>query len=172
MKLKNLFTAGLSIAVGFTAVKYLTFSNQQNQVKELLQTKQCPECNFSNANLKGLDLQGVNLQGANLEGANLSEAKLANANLKNANLNKANLTGSDLGCAGITFNFDANEEGANMDFKVSAVPEKNNPENAVVGFNMKATDRGATMRFNLMGCADFSNASLQGAQMPNGTIHP
>ena len=142
MKLKNLFTAGLSIAVVFTAAKYLIFSNQQNQVKELLQTKQCPECNFSNANLK------------------------------NANLNRANLTGADLGCAGITFNLEANEKEANMDFNVTAVPEQNNPENAVVGFKMKATDRGATMRFNLMGCADFSNASLQEAQMPDGKIHP
>ncbi|MEG4442484.1 pentapeptide repeat-containing protein [Microcoleus sp. AT9_B5] len=82
MKLNNLFTAGLSIAAVFTAAKYLTFSNQQNQVKELLPTKHCPQCNFSNANLKGLDLQGVNLQGANLEGANLSGAKLANATSK------------------------------------------------------------------------------------------
>ncbi len=167
MKLNNLFTAGLSIAVVFTAAKYLTFSNQQNQVKELLQTKQCQECNFSNANLKGLDLQG-----ANLEGANLSGAKLANANLKNANLNRANLTGADLGCAGITFNLQANEKEANMDFNVTAVPEQNNPENAVAGFNMKATERGATMRFNLLGCADFSNASLQEAKMPDGKIHP
>jgi len=172
MKLNNLVTAGLSLAVVFTASKYLTFSNQQNQVKELLQTKQCPECNFSNANLQGLDLQGVNFQGANLEGANLSGAKLANANLKNAKLNRANLTGADLGCAGISFNLDANGEGANMDFKVSAVPENNNPEKAIVGFNMKATDRGSTMRLNLPGCADFSNASLQEAKMPDGKIHP
>lgn len=113
-----------------------------------------------------------NLQGANLEGANLSGAKLANANLKNANLNRANLTGADLGCSGITFNLEANEKEANMDFNVSAVPEKNNPENAVVGFNMKATDRGATMRFNLPGCADLENASLQETKMPDGKIHP
>lgn len=172
MKFKNLLTAALSIAVIFTAVKYIQASTQQNQVKQLLETKQCPECNFSNANLKGLDLQGFNLQGANLEGANLSGTKLANANLKNANLNKANLTGADLGCAGITFNLEANEKEANVDFNVTAVPQQNNPENAVVGFNMKATDRGATMRFNLMGCADFSNASLQEAKMPDGTIHP
>ena len=112
------------------------------------------------------------MQGANLEGANLSGAKLANANLKNANLNRANLTGSDLGCAGITFNFQANEKAANMDFNVTAVPEQNNPENAVAGFNMKATERGAIMRFNLMGCADLSNASLQEAKMPDGKIYP
>jgi uncharacterized protein YjbI with pentapeptide repeats len=172
MKFKNLLTAALSIAVIYTAAKYIPDSHQQNQIKQLLETKQCPECNFSNANLKGLDLQGFNLQGANLEGANLSGAKLANANLKNANLNKANLTGADLGCSGITFNLDANNRGANMDFNVTAVPEKNNPENTVVGFNMKTSDRGATMRLNLPGCADFENASLQKTKMPDGKIHP
>ncbi len=172
MKFKNLVTIGLSIAVVFAATKNIPDSIQQNQVKQLLETKQCPECNLSNVNLKGMDLQGFNLQGANLAGANLSGAKLANANLKNANLNKANLTGADLGCSGISFNLDANQEAANMDFKVSAVPEKNNPENAVVGFNMKATDRGATMRFNLPGCADFENAKLQETKMPDGNIHP
>jgi uncharacterized protein YjbI with pentapeptide repeats len=172
MKFKNLLTAALSIAVIYTAAKYIPASIQQNQIKQLLETKQCPECNFSNANLKGLDLQGFNLQGANLEGANLSGAKLANANLKNANLNKANLTGADLGCSGISFNLNANDTAANMDFNVTAVPEKNNPENSVVGFNMKTTDRGATMRFNLPGCADFENASLQQTKMPDGNIHP
>ncbi|MEP6515328.1 pentapeptide repeat-containing protein [Microcoleus vaginatus] len=171
MKINNLFTAGLSSAVVFTPSKYLTFSNQQNQVKELLQTKQCRECNFSKTNLKGLDLPGVNLQGANLECANLSGAKLANANLKNANLNRANITGADLGCAGLTFNLEANEKEANMDFNVTAVPENNSPENAVVGFKMKATEQGATMRFNLMECADFSNASLQEPKMPERKIH-
>ena len=172
MKLKNLVTAGLSIAVVFSAVKYLTFSQQQNKVKELLPTKQCPECNFTKAHLKRLDLQGVNFPGANLERANLLEPKLTQANLKNANLKRANLTGADQGCAGITFNLEANEKEANMDFNVTAVPEQNNPENAVVGFNLKATDRGATMGFNLMGCPDFSNASLQEAKMPKGIIHP
>ena len=172
MKIKNIVTAGLSIAILLAATKYIPDLNQQNQVKQLLETKQCPECNLSNVNLKGMDLQGFNLQGANLEGANLSGAKLANANLKNANLNKANLTGSDLGCSGISFNLDTNGQAANMDFQVSAVPEKNNPENAVVGFNMKSTDRGATMRFNLPGCADFENAKMQGTKMPDGNIHP
>lgn len=131
----------MSIAVIYTAAKYIPASLQQNQVK-LLETKQCPECNCSNANLK------------------------------NANLNRANLTGDDLGCVGISFNLDANNQGANMDFKVSAVPEKNHPENAVVGFNIKATDRRAKMRFNLPGCAEFENTRLQETKIPDGKIHP
>jgi len=51
-----------------------------------------------------------------------------------------------LGSAGIIFNLDANNQGANMDFKVSAVSENNHPENAVVGVNIKATYRRAKMR--------------------------
>ncbi|MEG4999312.1 pentapeptide repeat-containing protein [Microcoleus sp. B4-D4] len=172
MKTKNIVTVGLSIAVLLAATKYIPDFKQQNLVKQLLETKQCPECNLSNVNLKAMDLQGFNLQGANLEGANLSGAKLANANLKNANLNKANLTGADLGCSGISFNLDTNGQAANMDFKVSAVPEKNNPENAAVGLNMKSTDRGATIRLNLPGCADFENTKLEGTKMPDGNIHP
>ncbi|HAT12953.1 MAG TPA: hypothetical protein DCS91_04610 [Microcoleaceae bacterium UBA11344] len=100
------------------------------------------------------------------------ECNFSNANLKNANLNRANLTGADLGCAGISFNLDANNQGANMDFKVSAVSENNHPENAVVGFNIKATDRGATMRSNQPGCAEFDQARLQETKMPDGKINP
>lgn len=59
-----------------------------------------------------------------------------------------------------------------MDFKVSAVPEKNHPENAVVGFNIKATDRRAKMRFNLPGCAEFEKNRLQETKIPDGKIHP
>ena len=97
---------------------------------------------------------------------------MANDHRKSATVNLANHTVDDLGCSSISFNVDTNGQAANMDFKVSAVPEKNNPENSVVGFNMKSTDRGSTMRFNLPGCADFENAKLQKTQMPDGNIHP
>lgn len=59
-----------------------------------------------------------------------------------------------------------------MDFKVSAIPEKNNPENAVVGFNIKAKDRGATMRLNQPGCAEFEKARLQETKIPDSKNHP
>ncbi|MEG4274458.1 MULTISPECIES: pentapeptide repeat-containing protein [unclassified Microcoleus] len=68
----------------------LIFYNQHNKLKELLQSQQCHQCNFSKSNLQGVNLQRLNLQGGNLEGAKLSEAKFANANLKM--LNKINPT--------------------------------------------------------------------------------
>jgi uncharacterized protein YjbI with pentapeptide repeats len=170
MKIKNIIAVTLSVAAVFAASTYISAFDRQNQVKQLLQTKQCPECNLSNANLKGMDLQGFNLQGANLKGADLSGTKLANANLKNAKLDRANLTGADLGCSGISFNIDTIGTGINTDFKVSAVPEKNNPTNTEAGVKVKSSDRGATMRVNLPGCADFENATFQDTKMPDGSI--
>ncbi|MCU0540761.1 MAG: pentapeptide repeat-containing protein [Oscillatoriaceae cyanobacterium Prado104] len=172
MKTKNIIAVTLSVVAVFAATKYIPDFHKQNQVKQLLQTKQCPECNLSNVNLKGMDLEGFNLQGANLEGADLSGTKLANANLQNAKLKRADLTGADLGCNGISLNLDASGTGPDMDFKVSAVPEKNNPENTAVGFNVKTSDRGTVMRLNLPGCADFENAVFQETKMPDGSISP
>ncbi|WP_392534763.1 pentapeptide repeat-containing protein [Nostoc sp. C117] len=75
-------------------------------VRKLLGTKDCQECNLSggdlrNFNLNEVDLRWANLSGANLSGTNLSGAKLQNAilfdtNLKDANLENANLEGANL----------------------------------------------------------------------------
>ena len=75
-------------------------------LKKLLDTKKCPNCDLSKANLKGANLSEANLKGANLYAAdlsyanlkyaNLSNANLSNANLSNANLSNANLSGADL----------------------------------------------------------------------------
>ncbi|BAY73862.1 heat shock protein DnaJ domain-containing protein [Nostoc linckia NIES-25] len=75
-------------------------------VRKLLGTKDCQECDLSGAdlrnfNLNEVDLRWANLSGANLSGANLNDAKLQNAilfdsNLKDANLENANLEGANL----------------------------------------------------------------------------
>ena len=70
-------------------------------LKKLLDTKKCPNCDLSKANLKGANLRGANLSGANLSdailsGANLFNANLNNAILKGANLRVKNLNGADL----------------------------------------------------------------------------
>jgi uncharacterized protein YjbI with pentapeptide repeats len=72
-----------------------------DHVKQLLQTKSCPGCDLSEANLSDKDLQGANLSGADLHSANLSrsnltQADLSDAKMHHANLTKANLTDADL----------------------------------------------------------------------------
>jgi uncharacterized protein YjbI with pentapeptide repeats len=53
--------------------------------------RNCPDCNFT-----GADLRGAQLVAANLAGANLSQADLSDANLRRANLAGANLSGAKL----------------------------------------------------------------------------
>ncbi len=67
------------------AIKALEKQTNRN-VKRLLKTNSCENCN----------LQETNLEKAKLEKAKLMEANLAYANLKGANLKGADLTGADL----------------------------------------------------------------------------
>ncbi|MGY6529218.1 MAG: pentapeptide repeat-containing protein [Cyanobacterium sp.] len=65
-------------------------------LNQLLRTKQCQECDLSEAGLVMANLSGANLVGANLVGANLSRANLMGADLSYANLTGASLHGANL----------------------------------------------------------------------------
>lgn len=76
-------------------------SENVNDLRQFLATKQCQECDLSGsglvmANLVGADLRGANLVGANFSQANLTGANLAGANLSGASFNGANLSGANL----------------------------------------------------------------------------
>jgi uncharacterized protein YjbI with pentapeptide repeats len=96
-------------------------------IDTLMETKQCANCDLSEANLVGLivvdrDLDGSNLSGADLTGAdlsgtdasgvNLSGAKLAGAKLNGTDLSGSNLSGADLTGASID---GTNFDGAKLD---------------------------------------------------------
>ena len=98
-----------------------------SDLTQLLNTKQCSQCDLSNsglvqanligakltqANLVGANLSQANLTGADLRGANLTGASLYGANLTGANLTGVNLTGTDLRNAYLA---NANLEGADLD---------------------------------------------------------
>jgi len=78
--------------------------------------RDCPGCNFANANLSKAELVAAKLQGANLAGAdlnmaNLRRADLQGANLSGADLSYANMPGADLRHADLT---GARLKGANL----------------------------------------------------------
>jgi len=66
----------------------------QHTVKSM--ARNCPDCNFEDADLRQAHLVGANLKGANLKGADLSRANLRRANLKGANLKGATLLSTNL----------------------------------------------------------------------------
>jgi len=115
-------------------------------LKKLLDTKKCPNCDLSKANLKGANLRGANLSGANLSDAILSGANLFNANLNNAILKGANLSNAKLGRAKL--------DEANLSFA--------NLNNAIL--------KGANLRVTNLNGADLNGADLYGANLNNAIL--
>ncbi|EKV02825.1 putative low-complexity protein [Leptolyngbya sp. PCC 7375] len=71
-------------------------------VQQLMQTRDCENCDLQGADLRQSDLSQVNLEGANLERANLENVSLVDANLEGANLRGANLENAVLSSANLT----------------------------------------------------------------------
>ena len=71
-------------------------------IRQILQTKECPNCDLSRAKLSFANLRGANLRYANLFSADLKLADLREANLIGAILDKADLRGADLTGADLT----------------------------------------------------------------------
>ena len=78
-------------------------------VKEM--ARNCPGCNFEDADLRQADLIGANLKEANLSGADLSRANLRRANLEGADLRGATLLSTNLPGANLK---DADLRGADL----------------------------------------------------------
>ena len=125
-------------------------------LKKLLDTKKCPNCDLSKANLSGRDLSKANLKNANLSGANLYGANLSNANLKKANLSGANLkkvrmNQAKLNGANLS---DTNLEGASLSMAIFIRAKLRNA-------NLHRADLGMA---NLNG-ADLTDANLTEANL-------
>ncbi|WP_233424313.1 pentapeptide repeat-containing protein [Pseudanabaena biceps] len=73
-----------------------------NQIRQVLQTRECAGCNLSREKLSFANLRGANLRNANLFSADLKLADLREANLIGAILDKADLRGADLTGADLT----------------------------------------------------------------------
>jgi uncharacterized protein YjbI with pentapeptide repeats len=69
--MKKIILAVLAISAVITGTLFNSSAQayKQSDVDKLLSTKQCPNCDLSEANLIGANLSGANLSGANLSGA-------------------------------------------------------------------------------------------------------
>ena len=134
-------------------------------LKKLLDTKKCPNCDLSKANLSGVDLSKANLKNANLSGANLYDANLSNANLKRANLSGANLKKARMNQAklnGANLS-DANLEGALLSMAILIGAKLRNA-------NLHRADLGmAKLNIADLTDADLTEANLMFAKL-NGAI--
>ena len=69
---------------------------ETDPLMQLLQSRRCPQCMLSDADLVHADLRDVDLQGAELQRANLSQARLDGANLSDSDLRFTSLKGASL----------------------------------------------------------------------------
>ncbi|MGK7950304.1 MAG: pentapeptide repeat-containing protein [Xenococcaceae cyanobacterium] len=79
-----------------------TQAENLSHLSQLLSTKNCTDCDLSNAGLVMANLAGANLANTNLAQANLSQANLAGADLRGANLAGTSLYGANLTGANLT----------------------------------------------------------------------
>ncbi len=99
LKLTLLTTTALLTAINLQAIAK---AENLQQTQQLLSTKQCQQCDLTNAGLVLADLAGADLSGADLSRANLSRANLTGANLAGANLTGTSLNGANLSGANLS----------------------------------------------------------------------
>jgi len=87
----------VSSSASFTiAAEFSPSTEVQKNISILQESKNCPQCNLSGANLNRMDLAGANLEGADLSRAKLFLTNLSGANLHDADLHEAKFGGADL----------------------------------------------------------------------------
>ncbi|BBC27046.1 pentapeptide repeat protein (plasmid) [Pseudanabaena sp. ABRG5-3] len=100
------YSSSLFTSIALSSSLVIAQAAIANPVDQLLETRACPECELSNANLVEAKLNGANLSLAQMRAANLRKANLIGANLigaylkdasfQDANLRWANFTNADL----------------------------------------------------------------------------
>ena len=80
----------------FTLVLTTPLMAKAGDLVELLQTRNCPDCQLTDVDLVHSDLRDADLRGAQLQRANLGHARLDGADLKKSNLQFTNLRGASL----------------------------------------------------------------------------
>jgi len=89
----------LAVSLSFSfpvAAEFSPSTEVQKNISILQESKDCPQCNLSGANLNRMDLSGANLEGADLSRAKLFLTNLSGANLHGADLREAKFGGADL----------------------------------------------------------------------------
>ncbi|MGI0487921.1 pentapeptide repeat-containing protein [Pantanalinema rosaneae CENA516] len=151
-------------AIGTALVTILSFSSAAQaenlaHTQQLLATRQCPQCDLSNAGLVFANLSGANLSGANLIGANLSQANLTGADLRGANLTGAALYGANLSGARL--------DGANFnsaDLRTAYVVGANLQDAVLTNTLLRRT---IGLPSTLVSAADFYRWGLQDTEQRN-----
>lgn len=160
--MKTLILATLT-TVSATLLALPASAENLSHTQQLLNTRECQQCDLSRAGFVYVDLSNVDLSGADLSGANLSRAILRGANLSGANLTgavlfSADLTGANLSNANLA-GVDMREalmSGANLDGAI--LTDAN-----LLGAVGLSSEIATAEQLYLWGLAEAQRGNLQGA---------
>jgi uncharacterized protein YjbI with pentapeptide repeats len=93
----------IALTLAFSSLSFVIPAQAEDlmDLRQLMSTKQCENCDLSNSGLVMANLRGANLRGANLSRVNLSRADLTGADLTGADLTGASLNGANLAGANL-----------------------------------------------------------------------
>ncbi|MGD1948174.1 MAG: pentapeptide repeat-containing protein [Leptolyngbyaceae cyanobacterium] len=145
---KSVALAGVTLLTLIFAPSPAAQAVNEDDLKRLIETNECPGCDLREADLRRLDLSGANLEGANLREANFFYAIL----------DGANLSGADLGLSNMTY--------------VRALTIRTEATDSAGEFIVfPAQFIGANLEGTLLNYADFSGAEMMEANFFEAYIH-
>ena len=86
----------LALVAGFFGIASPAIAGDEQDLIQLLESRQCPACQLNDADLTHADLRDADLKGAQLQRANLSQAQLDGADLNGSDLSFTSLQGASL----------------------------------------------------------------------------
>ncbi len=152
MKLRIYLTVSLLSTITLTSP---AVAENVEHTRQLLSTKQCPNCDLISAGLVLADLVGADLRGANLTNANLSRANLTGADLSGANLTGASLYGANLTGANLS---DTNLRGTDLRgaYLMNAIVSQTNIQEAqLIGVTGLPSNTGSAEDFYYWGIEEL-----------------
>ncbi len=139
----------------FLGIAPQAWAVNQGDLQKLKETKECPRCDLSGADLSELNLSGADLRNANLRSAILSKSNLENADFTGTNLESAKLDGANLKRVSFT--------GANL--RSASLENSDLSFAGFMGANLEAANlKGATLKLT-----NFRGAHFRLTIMPSGS---
>ncbi len=152
-------------------------AENQEQIRQLLETKSCPGCYLALSDLSHKNLSRANLEEAILSSSFLFETNLSHSNLKEINLGRASLGAADLSHCNLEnailswTNLNganlANSNLSNVDLTAADMMEVNLTGTILTNANLSRVNLTGT---DLSGAINLETAYLCGALMPDGSI--
>jgi Tol biopolymer transport system component len=168
------------LANNVDAIRFLDFKQNQYTVlkepnhryNEVSLDNSCPNCDFSNEDLKTLSFINSNLTYANFSNSNLKTANFTNSDLSNANFTNSDLTNTIFSGANLTnTNLNLASSLSNTNFTNAIMPNITLANKTLTFFKGSGTNlSGANLSSSNFTSGNFNNSNLTNANLSSSNL--